>query len=406
MAKRDTNHPRPKDPIPCFMVCGPILIFIIACVAAPDMARADSNGMIRGNPRIIEGIDLIYNNRLDDAENHFLHMTVDHPDDPGGYFYLAMVTWSRLSNGFWGAETLKEFKERIDRAVDAARRRVERESPQSYDYFYLGGALGFKARFELMQEEYLSSFFLAREAVGLLEKCTRQDPDNKDVLLGLGTFDYYTDQLSGILKFLTYWFIRKGSKADGLRKLEIAAEQAVYSASEAKSLLLHICLFVEKDDERALRLARELSEKYRNNGRYAYLEGVCCIRMGLESRYGDILSGLIKKGAREDSYPSAAWWSRRSLYLEASRDLFKGNWETARKKLLAILAQPDTENDPAMIAWPRIKLGMSYDLEGRRAEAEKYYNGILKMKNASGAQFLAKRFLKKGLEKDDPFIGY
>ncbi|MBW1787707.1 MAG: hypothetical protein JRK53_13970 [Deltaproteobacteria bacterium] len=406
VTKRDSNHPRSKDVICFFAVCGLVFLSVILSLATPDIVRAESGGLIRGNPRIIKGIDLIYNNRLMEAEKLFSKMTVDYPEDPGGYFYLAMVTWSRLANGFWGPETVAEFKNRIDRAVRAARRRVERKSPKSFDYFYLGGALGFKARFELMQEEYLSSFFLAREAVGLLESCTRKDPENKDVLLGLGTFDYYTDQLSGILKFLTYWFIRKGSKEDGLRKLEIAADKAVYSASEAKSLLLHIYLFVEKNDARALSLAGELAEEFGDNTRYLYLEGVCCIRMGLESRYRDILKEFINKGSRENSHPSAMWWSRRSLYLEASYELFKGNPGSARKKLHAVLGRPDMENDPAMLAWPRIKLGISYDLEGRRAEAEKYYNRIIKMENASGAQFLAKRLLKNNLKKDDPFIGY
>jgi hypothetical protein len=50
---------------------------------------------------------------------------------------------------------------------------------------------------------------------------------------------------------------------------------------------------------------------------------------------------------------------------------------------------------------------MSYDLEGDRQEATKYYRYILNMENGSGAQFLAKRLLEENpLKKNDPFIGY
>jgi hypothetical protein len=128
--------------------------------------------------------------------------------------------------------------------------------------------------------------------------------------------------------------------------------------------------------------------------------------MGRDSRYRDILREFIAKGSREDIYPSALWWERRALYLEATYALFKGHFVDARKRLHAILGHPDLANDPAMVAWPRIKLGMSYELEGRRGKAEKYYKGIIRMENAAGAQFLAKRLLQNDLKRDDPFIGY
>jgi tetratricopeptide (TPR) repeat protein len=395
--------PRPRNAIP---LVAAVLLFLQAALLSPPAALAQSPRSGRGNPEILQGIDLIYNNRLMEAEALFSEMTAKDPDKPASYFYLAMVSWSRLTNGFWGRDTVGEYKARIERAVKVGRSRVERHSKDSYDYFYLGGALGFQGRFELMQQDYVSSFFLAKEAVEMLETCQRMDPGNRDVLLGLGTFDYYTDRLSGILKFLTNWFIRKGSREDGLRKLEAAAEEAVYSATEAKSLLLHIYLFLEKKDALALALARALSEKYADNDRYRYLAGVCCIRMGLESEYRAILRDFVARGSQKSAYPSAMWWQRRTLYLEATYDLFAGRYGDARKKLGAILSLPDMERDPGMIAWPRIKLGMSYDLEGKRNEAEAYYNQVLDMENGSGAQFLEKRLLNGPPEKNDPFIGY
>ena len=59
-----------------------------------------------------------------------------------------------------------------------------------------------------------------------------------------------------------------------------------------------------------------------------------------------------------------------------------------------------------MIAWPLVKMGMSYDLEGDRKKAIKYYDQVLNMENGSGAQFMAKRMLANPPEKNDPFIGY
>ena len=78
----------------------------------------------------------------------------------------------------------------------------------------------------------------------------------------------------------------------------------------------------------------------------------------------------------------------------------------ARLKLREILDKSDPENDPAMIAWPIVKIGMSYDLEGNRQEAVKHYHQVLDMENGSGAQFMAERRLANPIEAKDPKIGY
>ena len=155
------------------------------------------------NKDIIRGIELLFDSKFDTAENLFYKVIAENPKSPAGYFYLAMVTWSRLASGFWSPETVQEYGERINKAIFIARRKIEDKEADSFTYFYLGGALGFKGRFQLMQQKWLSSFFLALEAIDALKTCKELDPTNKDVLLGLGIFDYYTARLSGVLKFLS-----------------------------------------------------------------------------------------------------------------------------------------------------------------------------------------------------------
>jgi hypothetical protein len=72
----------------------------------------------------------------------------------------------------------------------------------------------------------------------------------------------------------------------------------------------------------------------------------------------------------------------------------------------AILSDQDPLNDPEMIAWPLLKKGMSFDLEGERQIALQYYDQVLAMENGAGAQFLAQKFSHSPPQKDDPFLGY
>jgi tetratricopeptide (TPR) repeat protein len=385
-----------------------LLLFSLKPVAwgFDDKIFSDSK-VTQSNKKILQGIHLLYDERFDEAANIFLKVIAESPQKPDGYFYMAMVSWSSLASGFWSPEAVDEFKKRIDRTIHVARCRIEGGSnPDSYDYFFLGGALGFKGRFELMRGNWLSSFFLARDAIGALNTCLNMDPGNKDVMLGIGTFDYYTAHLSGVLKFLTYLLLHKGNKEEGLRKLQLAAEKATYSATEAKSMLLHIYLFIEEDFSKSLYLAEGLSKRYDMNLRYHTLKGVCYIRMERVIRYRDTVYDLRQRGLRAPFLNKASQWRRRALYLETVYDLYHGRYSEARSKLQEILSRPDPENDPAMIAFPLVKMGMSYDLEGDREEAEKYYRRVMDMENGSGAQFLAKKLLAAPPKEKDPFIGY
>jgi tetratricopeptide (TPR) repeat protein len=368
--------------------------------------QCKDNKGISVNKDILTGIDLLYDEQFNEAETLFNKLIVESPDKPFGYFYLAMVTWSRLTCGFWSPEIVKEHKERIDRAIAVAKSRIANDSSDPYDYFYLGGALGFKGRFELMKENWLSSFFLARDAIEAFRTCLKMDPHNKDVLLGFGTFDYYTARLSGLLKFLTYLLVHKGSEDEGLRKLHLAAKESLYSATEAKSMLLHIYLFLEKDFSKALKLADDLTKKYTQSLRYQVLLGVCYIRLGMDSEYHGTVNHLRQRSRQEGTGHEGFPWERRALYLEAAYNLYHEHYRDARTKLKIILNEKDPLNDPEMIAWPVLKIGMSYDLEGNREEAIKYYRRVLNMENGAGAQFLVKKLLEDPPKKNDPFIGY
>jgi tetratricopeptide (TPR) repeat protein len=372
-------------------------------------ARNSTTGLISKDPvnnDIIRGIELLYDLEFDKAEDLFSKVIAENRENSAGYFYLAMVTWSRLTSGFWSSDVVEEFAQRIDRSISIAEKKIEKGKPDSFTYFYLGGALGFKGRFELMRHKWLSSFNLAYQAVRALETCLRMDPKNRDVLLGLGIFDYYTARLSGVLKFLTYLLLHRGDKEEGLRKLHTAADEAVYSAIEAKSMLIHIYLFMEEDYRKALPFAKELAEKFTKNPRHKFFEGIVYIRQGRKPEYRAVLDYFRRRSLNENSRASAAIWQNQALYLEACYLLFREQYEQARSTLTAILSQADPLSDPSMIAWPLLKKGMSYDLEGNREIALEYYNQVLEMENGAGAQFLAEKCIDEPVEKGDPFLGY
>ena len=387
------------------------IFLIVALCALPGLAGAEQGEPAKfhknqPNLDIIEGINHLYNLEFDEAERLFSKIVSERPDHPAGYFYRAMVTWSRLSVGFWTDQNLAEFVKRIDQTIAVARKKIEKNEKDSRSFFYLGGALGFKGRFELMQQNWFSSYNLAYDAIKALETCKKIDPDNKDVLLGLGIYDYYTAKLSGVLKLLTFLFLHKGDKEEGLRKLNEAANQAVYSGLEAKSMLVHIYLYLEEDYSKALPLVQDLRTTFKKNMRYPFFEGLVYIRQGHDSKYREMVDLLRRESLKRKAKSDFIVWENQALYLEATYHLFRGETPQARAKLDAILSKADPALDPDMIAFPILKKGMSYDLEGKREKALEYYHQVLKMENGAGAQFFAQKCIDEATKKGDPFLGY
>ncbi|MGE5839165.1 MAG: tetratricopeptide repeat protein [Deltaproteobacteria bacterium] len=385
-----------------------LLLILIFFVYFPHSLAGEPLKLDKRHPNrdIIEGINHLYDLEFDEAEKSFSRVVARRPDHPAGYFYMAMVTWSRLSVGFWTDQNLKEYVERIDKTISVARKRIEINEKDSRSYFYLGGALGFKGRFELMQHKWFSSYNLAYEAIEALKTCQKLDSENKDVLLGLGIYDYYTAKLSGVLKFLTYLFLHKGDKDEGLRKLHTAADEAVYSGLEAKSMLIHIYLYLEEDYDRALPLIQDLRTRFRKNMRYLFFEGLVYIRKDRESKYREMVDSLVAESRRKESAGDRIIWHNQALYLEATYHLFRGETESARSKLDTILSTAEPDLDPDMIAFPLVKKGMSYDLEGKRDMALEFYRQVLELDNGAGAQFLAQKCLDEAPKRGDPFLGY
>lgn len=386
-----------------------LLFILLLLTAFPSQARNPKDTVrlpdssTERKERILQGIGLIYDQRFEEAERLFRDLGRSSPGDPAVPFYLAMVTWCRLTTGSWGSDTVTEYKNRIDEAVAMAKSRISREGTSSEDLLYLGGALGFLARFELMQQNWFSSFILASDALDVLKECLRLDPQNKDVLLGLGIFDYYTARFSGVLKFLTVMFLHRGEKAEGIRKIREAADGGTYSVLEAKSMLAHIFLFLEDNPSEARPVCEELSARFPRSYPFLYFKGLSYVRLGLQGPYEETLRTFRERGKDMEEGPI---WQRRALYLQASDALFQERYPQARALLEGILKTSDPVRDPGMVAWPLVKMGISYDLEGKREEARAFYQRVMDMENGAGAQFLARRHLRAPPSKKDPFIGY
>ena len=71
------------------------LLTLGALLSAPVPAAAVEGLTLRGDtdPRIEQGIDLIYQLRFAEADLYFERIIAEDPANPAGHFFLAMVGW-------------------------------------------------------------------------------------------------------------------------------------------------------------------------------------------------------------------------------------------------------------------------------------------------------------------------
>ena len=74
------------------------LLTLGALLSAPVPAAAAEGLTLRGgaDPRIQQGIDLIYQLRFAEADLYFETIIAEDPANPTGHFFLAMVGWWRV----------------------------------------------------------------------------------------------------------------------------------------------------------------------------------------------------------------------------------------------------------------------------------------------------------------------
>jgi hypothetical protein len=168
------------------------------------------------------------------------------------------------------------FFQAADRALElAGQMRLKPESAAS-GALYAGLARGARARLYALREQGLKSASEAKDMRANLLEAIEKDPQlAPDAFLGLGTYNYYTDVLSPVLKMFR-WFLRipGGNREKGLDQLRTASAQAALWREEAKYELARIYGVREGRHAEAWPLFQDLSRRYPENPLYALFAGL------------------------------------------------------------------------------------------------------------------------------------
>jgi tetratricopeptide (TPR) repeat protein len=189
-----------------------------------------------------EVLDLLHDGRFDAADRQVERAVAEQPTEPGPAFLRAFVSYWRLLYDPGDDHVAREFEARLERTLDlaSAAERAKRGDPGELA-LWRGSSHLLLAQLRASQRKPFGAAFEAKKAKRALESAVEADSPPADSDFGIGTYQYYADQVPTLVKGLrSLLFIPGGDRDQGLARLERAARSSRYFALEARILLATI----------------------------------------------------------------------------------------------------------------------------------------------------------------------
>jgi tetratricopeptide (TPR) repeat protein len=343
------------------------------------------------------GIGHVYNLEFENAEKEFRDLVRQRPGDPAGYFFLAMVRWWMIMIDIDDERNDREFYDALDGVIGMCDSILEKNRDDVNAIFFKGGAIGFEGRLRFHRSDYIAAANAGRKALPLVHEALDLDPGNSDVLLGAGIYNYYAEVIPREYPFLKplILFIPPGDRQKGIRQLRTASEKGTYASVEAEYFLLQIYYFYEKDYTQTLALALDLHGKFPANTVFHRYCGRSYVALNnwdmVRSEFAEIaararsgMRGYTPPVEREAEYycGMAAMTGRR--FDEALDHFYRCD---------ALSRTLDRDEASGFMAMANLRIGMVYDMQGKRDLALDQYRKVREMKDYQDSHGQAERYL-------------
>lgn len=348
--------------------------------------------------RLQRGIEFIYNMEFDSADREFSEVIRQEPNHPSGPFFEAMTEWWRILTNFDDESRDKKFLGMLDRVVEMCEKRLEENEDDVAALFFKGGAAGFKGRLRANRGAWLLAANDGLVALPAIRRANKLEPENYDVLLGIGIYNYYADVVPSQYPVVkpVMLFLPGGDKKKGLEQLELAAQKARYARTEAMYFLLQTYFQYEKHFVRALEIGRDLHNKYPRNPLFHRMFGRCYVSTGYWGEAFKVFSE-VEQRFRLHQTGYDIYDGREAYYYIGRHYFLAGKFEDALRNLYLcdeLSRSIDKGGASGFMAMTNLTIGMIYDLQKRRGPAVEQYKKVLLMKEYENTHRDAERFIE------------
>jgi tetratricopeptide (TPR) repeat protein len=354
----------------------------------------------------VEGFNAIYSLEYDAAGRTFDKMVEAAPEQPQGYLFRATNTWFRslfkqrlLSTSLYARDDFYEQKEKVvDPAVDKSFRadvaraikigeaRVAANPNDIEALYYLGAAHGSLAGYEAsMARAFVSALKHGSKSVDLHEKVLKLDPTFADANLTIGLYHYVVGSLPLPVKLLVAVGGVRGSRKNGLAEIERVIKEGKRTTDDARVVLIGLYQREKRADD-ALRLLRELGQKYPNNYVLRLEEANVLVELG---RFAEAVDAFDRLTATPRAMSEAQDFIA-FAHAEALRK--QGEHEKALAQYQKAISWKGADADIVTLA--RLGVGQCQDALGKRSDAVASYKLVIARPDILDSRKKADGYLK------------
>jgi tetratricopeptide (TPR) repeat protein len=315
-----------------------------------------------------------------------------------------MIQWERIISKFDDESQDEKLYKMLDVVVEICEKRLDGNPEDVAAMFFKGGAVGFRGRLRANRGKWLGAANDGIVALPLVRKAYELEPNNYDVLLGIGIYNYYAAVIPGkypIVKPVMIFF-PSGDRKKGLEQLRQASLHAKYAQVEATYFLMQNYFTYEKNYTSALELARKLHEKYPNNSMFYRYLGRCLVITGYLGEANDIFIDILNRYTQQqlgyDMYDA-----REAYYYIGKFEFLAGRFDTALKNFYTcdeISRKLDKEESSGFMSLANLIIGMIYDAQGKRQYAIQQYKKVLAMKEYENSYQEAHKYIQQPYKRN------
>ncbi len=349
---------------------------------------------------VVQGINQIYNIKFEAAEKTFRGLIADYPKHPAGRFFLAMIDWWRIRLDSDNEEHDDIFYQKLEDVIYFCEELLDEDSENVDALFFLGGSIGFRGRLRIMRESWLKAADDGREALPIVEEAALLDPDNLDVQLGFGIYNYYAEVIPDeypIVKPLMIFF-PSGDKKLGIKQLKSTAADGLYAKHEARYFLMNLYYQFENDTESAEYYAKMLTNSFPNNPIFERWRGRIAVKRGDWVTADSVFKNVLVKAKRNLIGYNMLRVKREATYYVGNRYKDTAQLDSALvyfNRSIYYSNQIPSDEESGFLINATLYIGKVKEMYGEYREAEKYYNEVLEMREFGNSHSLAESYLDR-----------
>jgi len=370
-----------------------LLLMLITCLVH---SQTDIGEAFESHTR--RGINFVYNLEFENADREFQEMVMLKPQHPAGHFFLAMVQWWRILVDIDNEQYDDDFHASLDRVIDLCDAMLKKNPNDVTALFFKGGSIGYQGRLHTHRSQWLAAANAGRKALPIVQEASSLDPNNFDILLGSGIYNYFAEVIPQQYPFVKplLLFVPAGDKQKGIQQLTAAAEKGKYADVESSYFLMQLYYQFEKDYPKALRLAQNLHERFPNNMIFHKYLGRCQVALGNWSGVQSIFTDITTR-ARNHQRGYDAATEREAEYYLGLHEMTNRQFDQALRHFYRcdeLSRMLDRDEASGFMVQTNLKVGNIYDLQAKRDLALAQYKKVLDMKEYNNSYKQAKQFLQ------------